>query len=64
MDYTLPGVGGPGISLLQDLVESKSLKPASMDRLLELLRILEGLSADPITMSCAMIHAAADNWRN
>jgi GTP pyrophosphokinase len=49
------------ISLLQDLVESKSLKPASMDRLLELLRILEGLSADPITMSCAMIHAAGQD---
>ena len=49
------------ISLLQDLVESKSLKPASTDRLLELLRILEGLSADPITMSCAMIHAAGQD---
>jgi GTP pyrophosphokinase len=49
------------ISLLQDLVKSKSLKPASMDRLLELLRILEGLSADPITMSCAMIHAAGQD---
>ena len=49
------------ISLSQDLIESKALAPASMDRLLELLRILKGLSADPITMSCAMIHAAGQD---
>ena len=49
------------INLLQDLVKSKALTPASIDRLLELLRILEGLSADPITMSCAMIHAAGQD---
>ncbi len=31
------------------------MKPASIDRLLELLEILESLSADPVTISCATV---------
>jgi len=46
------------IDLYQSLLASQALTPSSIDPLLELLEILEGLSADPITISCAMVHAA------
>jgi GTP pyrophosphokinase len=48
------------IVLLQSLLSEKILKPSSSDLLVELLEILEGLSADPITVSCAMLHVAAE----
>jgi GTP pyrophosphokinase len=44
--------------LLQTLIEPGFLKPASRGQLLELWRILNSLSADPITISCAMLHVA------
>jgi GTP pyrophosphokinase len=46
------------VELLQDLLDSKALTPSAFDPLLELLEILERLSADPITISCAMVHVA------
>ena len=44
--------------LLQTLIEHGFLKPASRGQLLELWRILNGLSADPVTISCATLHVA------
>jgi GTP pyrophosphokinase len=53
------GVGAETcVALLQDLLAGKSLAPSAIDPLLELLEILESLSADPITISCAMVHVA------
>ncbi len=46
------------LALLQTLFERRLLKRSSRELLLELLKILEGLSADPITISCAMLHVA------
>jgi len=55
---------GPAAShcadLLQALIAGKLLTGESSERLLELLTILEQLSADPITVSCAMLHAAGE----
>ena len=48
------------IVLLQSLIGDNLLKRSSSDLLVELLEILEGLSADPITVSCAMLHVAAE----
>jgi GTP pyrophosphokinase len=48
----------PCSQLLADLIRERMLTRNSADRMLELLVILEGLSADPITISCAMLHAA------
>jgi len=48
------------VVLLQSLLGEKLLTPSSSDKLVELLEILEGLSADPITVSCAMLHVAAE----
>jgi len=45
--------------LVTRLLETGSLKSASIDRLLELLEILEKLSADPVTISCALVHVAS-----
>ena len=45
-------------TLLDDLLKSRALKSAGADALLELLEILESLSADPVTVSCAMLHVA------
>jgi GTP pyrophosphokinase len=45
--------------LLADLLDSKALTPAFYDPLLELLELLQMLSADPITVSCAMLHVAS-----
>jgi GTP pyrophosphokinase len=44
--------------LLQALFGQGYLKPALRDKLLELLKILASLSADPITIGCAMLHVA------
>ena len=46
------------VGLLADLFEHGLLKGESVDLLLQLLEILESLSADPITISCAMLHVA------
>ena len=48
----------PCSHLLEDLIREKMLTRDSADRMLELLVILDALSADPITISCAMLHAA------
>ena len=45
--------------LVLRLLQSRSLKESEIDRLLELLEILEGLSADPVTISCALVHVAS-----
>jgi GTP pyrophosphokinase len=45
--------------LISQLLETRSLKISAIDRLLELLEILERLSADPVTISCALLHVAA-----
>ena len=46
------------VVLLHELLAGKAFTPAAIDRLLELLEILESLSADPITISCATVHVA------
>lgn len=46
------------VALLHELLAGKAFTPAAIDRLLELLEILESLSADPITISCATVHVA------
>ncbi len=48
------------VVLLQSLLAQKILKPASCDLLVELLKILESLSADPVTVSCALLHVAGE----
>jgi GTP pyrophosphokinase len=54
---------GPGADdcadLIARLLDTRSLKVSSIDRLLELLEILEKLSADPVTISCALLHVAS-----
>ena len=53
--------GSSGIdcaALVLQLLDTRSLKESDVDRLLELLEILEGLSADPVTISCALVHVA------
>jgi GTP pyrophosphokinase len=53
--------GSSGIdcaALVLQLLDTGSLKEADLDRLLELLKILEKLSADPVTISCALVHVA------
>jgi GTP pyrophosphokinase len=46
-------------ALLDSLFEHRLLDAAAIDRLVELLGILESLSADPITISCAMVYVAS-----
>ena len=48
----------PCVDLLQGLLDDKALAPSAIDPLLELLEILESLLADPVTISCAMVHVA------
>jgi len=48
------------VVLLQSLHAQKILKPSACEQLVELLEILEGLSADPITVSCALLHVAGE----
>jgi len=43
---------------LQELLTNKALTPSVIEPLLELLEILERLSADPVTINCAMVHVA------
>ena len=45
--------------LIEDLLDNKALTPALYDPLLELLELLQMLSADPITVSCAILHVAS-----
>ena len=51
-------------SLLRDLFGHELLDPQAVDMLVELLEILESLSADPITMSCAILHVAGLRGRD
>jgi len=57
------GSAGPAAAgseqLLRDLLDAKVFSPASADSLLELLELLQMLSADPITVSCAIVHVAS-----
>ena len=46
------------VTLLDDLFEAGALDRDAIDRLAELLETLDALSADPITISCAMVHVA------
>ncbi len=48
------------VALLHSLLVQKILKPSSCELLVELLEILAGLSADPITVSCALLHVAGE----
>ena len=47
------------VDLLRSLFDGRLLNSSSVDRMFELLLVLEGLSADPITISCAMVHVAS-----
>jgi GTP pyrophosphokinase len=49
------------VGLLQELLDAGALTPQAIDRLHELLEILEGLLADPVTISCAMVHVAGQD---
>jgi GTP pyrophosphokinase len=51
-------------ALLDRLFELTLLDKQAIDRMVELLGILEALSADPITISCAMMHVAGQSGRN
>jgi GTP pyrophosphokinase len=51
-------------TLLDTLFEHELLDPLATDMLVELLEILESLSADPITMSCAIVHVAGLRGRD
>ena len=51
-------------ALLDELFEHRLLDAAAIDRLVELLDILECLSADPITISCAMVYVASRGGRD
>ena len=55
---------GPGaedsVVLLHSLLAQKILKPSSSELLVELLEILDGLCADPITICCAQLHVAGE----
>jgi GTP pyrophosphokinase len=46
------------VSLLQTLFDAGALDEITIDLLLELLETLESLLADPVTISCAIAHAA------
>ena len=46
------------VDLAQELQQSAALSGSGQERLLELLKVLQSLSPDPITVSCAMILAA------
>ena len=49
------------VRLLQDLHEAGALPPQATGRVCELLITLDALSADPVTISCAMIFVAEQN---
>jgi GTP pyrophosphokinase len=46
------------VSLLQDLYGAGALDEEATDQVMELLETLDALSADPITISCAIVHVA------
>lgn len=48
------------VSLLRDLFEHNALAPQALDPLLDLMELLQMLSADPVTVSCAMLHVAGE----
>jgi len=50
--------------ILEKLLEQGLKRISTRDRLLELLITLKNLSADPITISCAMLHAAQEAGHN
>ncbi len=52
------------VTLLQSLFDNRFLNRSDIDRMMELLEILEALSADPITISCAMVHVAGHDGRD
>ena len=52
------------VKLLDQLFDQRLLDAKSIDLMLELLQVLEGLSADPITTSCAMLHVAGSSGRD
>jgi len=54
----------PCVGLLDSLFERKLLDAAAVDLLVDLLQVLEGLSADPITISCAMLYVAGQGGRD
>jgi GTP pyrophosphokinase len=47
--------------LLQELLDLNALSSSSTENLLELLEILQMLSADPVTVSCAIVHVAGQD---
>jgi len=47
------------VGLLEDLLDAGALDAAGLDCATELLETLEALSADPVTICCAMMHVAA-----
>jgi GTP pyrophosphokinase len=50
--------------LLHRLFEQGLLDPQAIDMLVELLEILDSLFADPVTMSCAIVHVAGLRGRD
>jgi GTP pyrophosphokinase len=52
------------VALLESLFEHRLLDAAAIDQLVELLDILESLSADPITISCAMVYVVGRSGRD
>jgi hypothetical protein len=51
-------------TLLDSMFELKLLDATAIDPMVELLEILETLSADPITISCAMVYVAGQGGRD
>ena len=51
-------------TLLDSMFELKLLDASAIDPLVELLEILETLSADPITISCAIVYVAGQGGRD
>ncbi len=48
------------VVLLQSLLAQEILEPSSCELMVELLEILDGLGADAITVSCALLHVAGE----
>jgi GTP pyrophosphokinase len=55
---TAGAMSGVCSDLLAKLFEQELLGRPAIDQMVELLQILEALSADPITISCAIVHVA------
>jgi GTP pyrophosphokinase len=52
------------VSLFRDLNQSNAMTQKGQQQMLELLTILQSLSPDPLTVSCAMMLAAEQNVRD